>query len=74
MTGVALKTLRQAASLRQNELAAELGITPQAVSAAEKVKQLSPESQLAYTEAMARIVQRKAQDRRTTALLELGLA
>jgi transcriptional regulator with XRE-family HTH domain len=74
VTGAAIKALREASSIRQMEIAKELSITPQAVAAAERSKQLRPANQLAYIEAMGRIVQRKTQDRRTTALVELGLA
>lgn len=75
MTGTALRTLRLALAITQTGLARELGLTPQAVAAAEQAMRLKPATEAAYTQAMARLARRASVERQrevTRELLELA--
>lgn len=75
LTGIALRTLRIALGIPQTSLARELGLTPQAVAAAEQAKRLKPLTESAYTQAMARLARRASVERQrqvTRELLELA--
>ena len=57
--------------ITQTGLAHELGLTPQAVAAAEQVKRLKPVTETAYTQAMARLARRASAERQRQATREL---
>jgi transcriptional regulator with XRE-family HTH domain len=71
MTGIALRTLRVALGITQTSLAKELGLTPQAVAAAEQVLRLKPTTESDYTQAMARLARRTAAERQRQTTREL---